>query len=273
MAPGSRFVVQNRALAGGDRSFSAENGLPPLSTTMMGKGGLDDSWTTPSSNGTSSRPVSVDPFAITTGGGRRRGYGLPRSESSTSMVSPAGSSAGDSSQGYKVREAKDPFREFLQERTQQRKSDNLILEDSQASGCKRDLRRKANLAKLEASEDLRQWMSEKPFAWRGSRQLPQTPLPLKKELKRLKQSIHRSHDSLCRVNPTGAADFLDHEENKGIEFSPAFKAKIKKAASRESLGSGASADIFATEEGQRFVQSFRRLWDDYAVESTASAKN
>jgi len=152
---------------------------------------------------------------------------------------------------------------------QRRTSENLLLmEDSRVTGCKRDLRKKANLAKLEASEDLRQWMSEKPFSWRGARSdLPRAPV--KKELTRMKQTIHRSHDALCRTDPTAAVDFLEHEENKGIEFSPAFKAKIKKAASRESLGSGARGDIFATEEGQRFVTSFRLLWDNYSAESLA----
>jgi len=211
------------------------------------------------------RPPRLSASAYGFGGSSRgMGYtaasrrGLSRSGSSSSLVSPAGSSGSRCSTAASV---SDPFRDLLRDLetnpgdlgTDVGKATDVEFTPSRV--CKRELRRKANQARLDACDDLKRQVGQIK-ATATARQAPRNsvhyqPRPLKKELRRLKESIHRSQDNLLEDN---ASDLLAQKE---IEFSPAFKAKLKRVAS-ERDGLHPVADLFGTSPGKYFLSRLRR---------------
>eukprot|EP00931_Biecheleriopsis_adriatica_P058697 TRINITY_DN35016_c0_g1_i1.p1 TRINITY_DN35016_c0_g1~~TRINITY_DN35016_c0_g1_i1.p1 ORF type:complete len:252 (-),score=45.88 TRINITY_DN35016_c0_g1_i1:96-851(-) len=217
------------------RSTFDNNGLPPLASTPTALS-LDHSSDTPSS------ATSSSSWGDQTMAGRQ--------------MSRPGSVSSGSSMGRRGR-AYDQLAVFFQEPEHCCKAESLAMEDSQVRGCKRELRRKANLAKLDAdaSQNLRRWKTEQPASWRGAQPLFPSGRRLKQELRHLKDSIHRSHDDLCRADPATVADFVD-----ASTCSPSFKAKLTRVVSQPAgYPPGPVGEVFATEEGQRFVNRFRQF--------------
>jgi hypothetical protein len=151
----------------------------------------------------------------------------------------------------------DPFTDFLKDKEPKANKGLLSDLDDRLPGCKRELRRKATMSKLAASEDLKRWMAEKPLAWRGSR----TPLPQRllsrQELIELKESMNRSHEELCRADPEGVSHFVNSEES-AQDGNCGFRAALQNAIRRNSNSSQGS-DLFLVGPGQHFLSRFRQV--------------
>lgn len=198
--------------------------------------------------------------------GRGMGYpsmsrrSLPRSGSSWSIVSPAGSSGSGSSS------VSDPFRDLLKDleaNTRERGTEicntsPADLDLTPSRECKHELRRRANQARLDACDDLKRHVSDIKAAARHSQRkaMLAQPRPLKKELRLLKESICRSQDSLLENN---AAELL---AQKDIEFSPAFKAKLKRVKSKKEGLHPVCADLFGTSPGKYFLSRLHRYQEN-----------
>eukprot|EP00930_Biecheleria_cincta_P095079 TRINITY_DN87103_c0_g1_i1.p1 TRINITY_DN87103_c0_g1~~TRINITY_DN87103_c0_g1_i1.p1 ORF type:complete len:253 (+),score=38.84 TRINITY_DN87103_c0_g1_i1:87-845(+) len=181
--------------------------------------------------------------------------GLSRSGSSSSLVSPAGSS------GSGCSSVSDPFRDLLRDLetsagergTDTEVSKAIDVEFTPSRAYQRELRRKANQARLDACDDLKRQVRQIKVAARQTHcfGVHGQPRPLKNELRRLKESIHKSQDGLLQDNVT---ELLAQKE---IEFSPAFKAKLKRVAS-ERDGLHPVKDLFGTSPGKHFLSRLRR---------------